>query len=120
LVLILLDAPEKEWDKRVSTFLLQQAVQSKSSASKGGKAAEGDTSSRDRVNSQAQKQKQTVGEDAGTGSGSGSWPMERLRDYIAYVKATFNPSMGPEAQALLVGKVPFGYRTVYCMLLIGL
>ena len=76
LVLVLLDTPQKEWDKRVSTFLLQQAVNAGSSSKqKTGKAA-------------------SVEE--------GRWDILQLRDYIAYVKHNFQPTMSKEAQFLLV------------------
>ena len=78
-MLVLLDSPQKEWDKRVSTFLLQQAVNAGSGS--------GSQRSRSSKSSDAEE---------------GCWDVMTLRDYIAYVKHNFQPTMSEEAQYLLM------------------
>lgn len=87
---MLLDSPQKEWDKRVSTFLLQQAV----NAGSGGDS---------RINKSNNNRKNMSGS-AGKGEKvvEDQWDIGRLRDYIAYVKHTFQPTMSKEAQLLLM------------------
>ena len=72
LVLVLLDKPEKSWDTRVSTFLLQQALVP--SADQPG-----------------QPKKPT------SVRLSHPWDAAKLKEYISYVRATFQPAMGPLA-----------------------
>lgn len=76
LVLILLDTPHKEWDKMVSTFLLQQAIG-------GGKPSSSSSSSNAAVEPPAQ------------------WDCETVRAYLSYVKSAYQPKLGPEARYLL-------------------
>lgn len=86
-VLVLRDTANKEWDKRVSTFLLKQAVRSGSGDnSSGGGANEGGEGGAD------------------GGAGGGHWGIKKLRQYIAYVKHALQPVLGTEARALLVRK----------------
>lgn len=86
---MLLDSPQKEWDKRVSTFLLQQAV----NAGSGGDSRNKSNSSRKNMSGSVGKREKVV-ED--------QWDIGRLRDYIAYVKHAFQPTMSKEAQLLLM------------------
>ena len=78
LVLVLLDSPQKEWDKRVSTFLLQQAVNAGVENSKR----------------ESRLQLKSKVED--------TWDLLKLRDYISYVKHHFQPTMSKESQYLLM------------------
>lgn len=77
IVLILLDIPNKDWDKKVSTFLLQRAVSGV-------------------MNSSHTVDPLTKAKD------SNIWDMNTLGQYISYVKNKFHPTLSPEARALLV------------------
>lgn len=78
LVLVLLDYPEKEYDKRISTFLLQQAVgvpiPCRIAESVDGKSF----------------------------SSASFWNMEMLRAYVLYSRENLFPKMGEGARFLLV------------------
>ena len=76
--MVLLDSPQKEWDKRVSTFLLQQAVNAGVENSKRA----------NRVQLQSKVEE--------------TWDLLKLRDYISYVKHRFQPTMSKESQFLLM------------------
>lgn len=75
LVLILLDTPDKEWDKKVSTFLLHQALNGHSS----------------NVDKNFNRQNETI-----------PWDMNTIGEYISHVRNSYHPSMGRYARALLV------------------
>ena len=86
------DNPNKDWDKKVSTYLLQQAV------------------------GVGERDHKVVGELGQGGSGHGhgaaaapslssltntTWTVDTLRHYIAYVKYSFHPTMSSAAATLL-------------------
>lgn len=73
-IIILRDIPNKEWDKQVSTFLLKQAVGSIPTQS----------------NAIASRNKGQV------------WHVDKLREYVAFVKNNLQPRIGPAARILLV------------------
>jgi DNA helicase MCM9 len=85
LVLILLDNPNKEWDKLVSTFLLQQAVLSKRESQRFSNERSGQS---DDYTHESLLH--------------GPWSVSLLSQYINYVKHKFQPSLSPEAKTLLV------------------
>jgi hypothetical protein len=91
IVLVLRDTASKEWDKRVSTFLLKQAVGIPQPAVRG-----------------ATDLTQAAGDRAGaahsgvTAAAGVHWGVKKLRQYIAYVKHVLQPVMSAEAKALLV------------------
>lgn len=74
IVLVLIDMPEKNYDKRISTFLLQQAV--------GGGV-------------QSVQKKNISGAEA-------MWSLDMLRLYVLYCRENLNPSMDDEARFILV------------------
>jgi len=91
LVLILLDAPDMEWDKRVSTFLLQQALKVGASRAVEKKATTG-------KESHDTKDKHSLAVD------ESGWKIHVLRQYIAHVKMHFKPVLGAAARILLVSE----------------
>ena len=97
LVLILIDNPQKDWDRQVSTFLLRAAVTESDPQQQG----EGSSSSSSAGGGS--------GAPADSGEGISSllrryWDAATLRDYLAYVKTEFNPELSSEARYLLVHK----------------
>lgn len=80
LVLILLDTPDKSWDKLVSTFLLQRAIQDVN------------------VSSTARKRDS----DNNINLHSDEWDIATMSQYISYVKCAYHPVLSAAAQALLV------------------
>eukprot|EP01038_Epipyxis_sp_PR26KG_P007770 gene7770-10556_t len=96
IIIVLLDTPNKEWDKRVSTFLLQQAVKNKANCSNNTandnniKMNNGGTSSRlsDFIRENAIE--------------ADHWNVNTLRQYITCVKNTIHPVLSEEARCLLM------------------
>ena len=79
LVLLLLDQPDKEYDKRISTFLLKQAT----SAGRKEVSYSSSENPSEIKNSQL------------------TWDIDMIRQYIAYVREKFHPILSPEAAALV-------------------
>ena len=112
LILILIDIPQKEWDKRVSTFLLQNAIDaglSKKLNYIGGDNDEDDTvyqsNSLDNANkkcclSYSQDDDSTI--DGNNSVNTKCWSIPILREYIAFVKYRFHPVMSEEAKVLCI------------------
>jgi DNA helicase MCM9 len=103
LILILIDRPNKEWDKNVSTHLLKRAV-----AMKKGK--NNNSSNNNPVKKENRKETVEEGEEdnqknkkksQGSDFYEDIWDEKRLRDYINVVKR-IKPVMTPEAQQLIV------------------
>jgi len=116
LILILLDSPNKDWDKRVSTYLLQQAVDDGVSAKererdRGADADdgrkrrhgfEGATSPHTKVQVTSTGAARAAGAAGkGTVSSKDVWSIDTLSQYIAYVKHKYQPVMSPPARYLL-------------------
>jgi len=76
IVLILLDTVDKDWDRRVSSFILQGAI-------RGG----------------TKKQKSSNG--VGDGLLDEVWPLKKLRAYIQWARHSFMPELSYEAQCIL-------------------
>jgi DNA helicase MCM9 len=74
LVLLLLDQPDKEYDKRISTFLLKQATNA-------GKIV---------VDTSLEFQNSEL-----------VWDIDSIRHYICFVREKFQPTLSPEAAALV-------------------
>lgn len=89
LVLVLLDTPEKAWDIKMSTFLLQQAV------------SEGDSE----TGKDSRLSHKSSVADAGSNDpliGDKRWGLTELRDYIQSVKERLTPSISTCAKCLLM------------------
>ncbi|KAI9136480.1 mcm domain-containing protein [Paraphysoderma sedebokerense] len=79
LILVLLDDNNPDWDKAVSSFILQQELQPSKETDKSTEES-----------SKMQNQ-----------SSPTIWPLSKLRSYIYYVKSTYQPRLTPPAQEVL-------------------
>ena len=86
LIILLLDQPDKEYDKRISTFLLRQATCQVSKGDRG--SAQNELSAVDVSNPT-------------TESTSFVWDADRLRQYILFVRDRIQPILSQEAAAIL-------------------
>lgn len=104
LVLVLIDNPQKDWDRQVSTFLLQSAVTNSiptdTSIGAATSAATNTTAGCAAGSVAARRQEEVVS--ALAGLPGGYWDVTTLRNYLSYVKTELQPSLGPEARCLLV------------------
>lgn len=82
LVLVLLDIPQKDWDKKISTFLLQQALV--------------DNKNRPLVSQSISPANKL-------------WTFDMLKKYILFVREELNPEMSIEARTVLVSTQLFHY-----------
>ncbi len=97
LVLVLIDSAQKDWDLKVSTYLLQEAIKTTGGA--------GDN------NNLLEEEENTLGTSYVTSNAWSSgtsinteekvWNLETLRQYIALIKSRMNPVMTAEAKVLL-------------------
>jgi DNA helicase MCM9 len=108
LVVVLLDNPNKDWDKRVSTYLLSQAI-------KDGNIAQGkavSSSSTQQRNRSAPSQQQQEEEEDKQHSSRGNcnsnslddgacWSVDTLRLYLSHIKYGVQSRMTPAAACLL-------------------
>ena len=109
-VLVLRDTANKDWDKRVSTFLLKQAVRTgvttiRPASSTGSTAVDVGDVTQQSVSAQAEGT-------AGTACMGEHWGVKKLRQYIAYVKHALHPTISAEAQVLLVSERLYFYRYI--------
>lgn len=79
LVLVLLDLPQKDWDMKISTFLLQQATYS------GDKRKSDQNSSNQDADMKSSK-----------------WSFDLLKKYVLLVRERFSPRISDEARCVLV------------------
>ena len=109
LILILIDTPQKEWDKRVSTFLLQNAIDAGLSKKLNYICDDNDdddtndqstsldnTSKKCRLGHISQDDDSTI--DGNNNVNTKCWSIPILREYIAFVKYRFHPVMSEEAK----------------------
>jgi DNA helicase MCM9 len=75
IILVMMDNPQKDWDKFVSTFLLSRSV--------------GDSNF-------------VFAQSGQIMSGVSHWNLPTLQQYIQYIKTEFHPEMGVHARLLLV------------------
>jgi DNA helicase MCM9 len=104
LILILIDRPNKEWDKNVSTHLLKRAVAMK----KGNNNNNSNNNPMKKENRKEPAEEEEADNNKNSKKKSHSndfyediWDEKRLRDYINVVKR-IKPVMTPEAQQLIV------------------
>lgn len=112
LILILIDTPQKEWDKKVSTFLLQNAIDNGIFKKATYNADNNDndekddksnildsTNKRHRVTNNINSQEDVSAID-GNIVNTKCWSVPILREYIAFVKHRFRPVMSEEAKVI--------------------
>lgn len=85
IVLLLSDADDPERDQRLSTHILSNTPRGAAAASSSGVSSGG------------------VGSAGGAMIREEAWPLEKLRAYLEYVKATFKPTLSESAQRVLTG-----------------
>lgn len=113
LILILIDTPQKEWDKKVSTFLLQNAIDIGISKKVTYSAEDDDcietenkvlhdTSNRNRKTGNINSQDNDTTTDGTNIVNTKCWSVPILREYIAFVKQRFHPVLGDEAKVILL------------------
>jgi len=110
LILILIDTPQKEWDKRVSTFLLQNAIDSGLSKKLNYIDNDDNDNDNDQNNSLDNNNNNNMKchlnysqdddsyIDGNNNVNTKCWSIPILREYIAFVKCRFHPVMGEEAK----------------------
>ena len=98
LVLVLIDSAQKDWDLKVSTYLLQEAI--KNSGPAGGSSSLHDE---EMDSSMGTTYLTSNAWSSGTNINTDDnlWNLETLRQYIALIKSRFNPVMSAEAKVLL-------------------
>lgn len=114
LILILIDTPQKEWDKRVSTFLLQNAIDNGISKKLTYNAENDDDNDYDNKNhilegkrkhiatNNTNSQEEDAIADGNNVVNNKCWSVPILREYIAFVKQRFHPVMSEEAKVLYI------------------
>jgi DNA helicase MCM9 len=100
IVLVLLDRPNKEWDKNVSTHLLRRAIDVGGGSSRGTSSPE---NGKDELEGNKRIELQKV------------WDEQTLHDYIAQVKR-LKPTMTAAAQQLIVSPSPPSLSTLFSTL----
>ena len=91
LVLVLLDIPTKDYDKEISTFLLQRALRVPLSIRSTAYSVTSQTILGNiKVDVKDQNELK--------------WNMDSLRAYVLYCREVLNPVMSPAAQLLLVDR----------------
>lgn len=93
LIVILLDTPQKEWDKNVSTYLLQLAV---------GTAINDSVSSTAARPLDCEREVLQCGTSASKSNKVIQWDFETFQQYLIYVRHSMHPQIGAEARCLLV------------------
>jgi len=110
LILILIDTPQKEWDKKVSTFLLQNAIDTgihknvtysadNDDDNETQNKVLGDTRKRSHTSSTINSQ-DDISTDGTNIVNTKCWSVPILREYIAFVKQRFHPILGEEAKVI--------------------
>jgi DNA helicase MCM9 len=101
IVIVLLDTPSKEWDKRVSTFLLQQSIVTSDNNNNNNnnnlKIIPTNQQSIENI-----KNIKIKIEEKNIKNENENWSIEKLRDYIIFIKNRKHPVLTFEARFLLV------------------
>lgn len=91
LILILLDSPQKDWDKKVSTYLLQESLKESNGADSDVDNDEDKTKfNRDELYTVGSIKEEKI------------WNLQTLRQYISLLKSRFQPVMSSAARCLLL------------------
>lgn len=91
------DTPQKDWDKQISTFLLNSKVQK----GRGRTKNTFPTKNRD-----------------GSANDTIDWTLSTLRTYVLLVRDRLHPRLSEPARCLLVSTVSSSFCTVFCYLLL--
>lgn len=110
IILVMIDSPNKDWDKRVSTFLLYKAVSQNTKYNKENPVSNNVNninhsnrlsilSGKDEDSSERQKELEREKEQELINS---LWNVQTLRQYISVIKVKLKPVMSDEAKLLLM------------------
>jgi DNA helicase MCM9 len=112
LVLVLIDTPQKEWDKKISTYLLQQSLQRTNIEDTSNDIHTNDDddttnenstkTGQKSINISTEKKKSHLQRSNNSALSLMKWDNESLRKYVLIIRDHLQPKMSEEAQCVLV------------------